>query len=356
MSLLGIVAVALVIVILFQISKAGEILGELGGEKKMVDANNRFQANMFLWVLIFGLIGIVWSAFHYSPMFLPEASSEHGVGIQNMYFWTLVSIVPIFFLTQILLFGFSYFYRRDDRKAAFYFPESNKLELIWSLIPAVVMVLLVTGGLRQWLKITGPIPEELAEEVLTIEATAQQFKWDIRYSGKDKKLGPRANRKMSADNPWGQDWTDPANQDDFIPTEVYLPVNRPVMVKINSLDVLHSFYLPHFKVKMDAVPGIPTQFWFTPTKTSAQMQLELDNPEFIYELACAELCGKAHYNMRKEVFVVEQDEFDAWMDKQESLYSQFAKPTKSAEVDTEKEEKSEKSEKEEDVEKTVSSL
>jgi len=355
MSFLGIAAITLVVIILFQISKAGEILGELGGEKESVDANNRFQANMFLGVLVFGLIGIVWSAVHYSPMFLPEASSEHGVGIQNMYFWTLVSIVPIFFLTQILLFGFSYFYRKDDRKTSFFFPESNKLELIWSLIPAVVMVLLVTGGLRQWLKITGPIPEERLEETLTIEATAQQFKWDIRYSGKDRKLGPRANRKMTAENPWGQDWSDPANQDDFIPTEIYLPVNKPVMVKINSLDVLHSFYLPHFKVKMDAVPGIPTQFWFIPTKTTAQMQLELDNPEFVYELACAELCGKAHFNMRKEVYVVEQDEFDAWAAEQESLYSKFVKPAKSAEADTQEQE-NEKNEKEEGIKKTVSSL
>ena len=319
MSLLGIAAIALIVVILLQISKAGEMLNELGSERKAEDTNNRLQASLFLGTLIFGLLAIIWSAFHYSPMFLPTPSSEHGVDIQRMYFWTLVSIVPIFFLTQILLFGFAYSYRRDDNRLSHYFPENNKLELIWSAIPAVVMVLLVTGGLRQWLKITGPIPEDKQEQVITIEATAQQFKWDIRYAGLDKKLGKKAVRDMSEENPWGQDWADAANQDDFVPTEVYLPVNKPIMVKINSLDVLHSFYLPHFKVKMDAVPGIPTQFWFTPTKTSVQMQQELDDPGFVYELACAELCGKAHFNMRKEVFIVTEDEFNTWMKEQKSL-------------------------------------
>ncbi len=351
MSLLGIAAIALVIVILFQISKAGEMLNELGNTKKAGDTNNRVQANLFLWTLIFGLLAIVWSAFHYSPMFLPEPSSEHGVGIQRMYFWTLVSIVPIFFITQILLFGFAYRYKRDETRLSHYFPENNKLELIWSAIPAVVMVLLVTGGLRQWLKITGPIPEDQQEEVITIEATAQQFKWDIRYAGPDRELGKKAVREMSDDNPWGQDWADAANKDDFVPTEIYLPVNKPVMVKINSLDVLHSFYLPHFKVKMDAVPGIPTQFWFTPTKTSAEMQNILDDPGFVYELACAELCGKAHFNMRKEVYIVTEDEFNAWMKEQKSLYSQFAAPQKNADVDTEQE-KDEKV----NVDKTVSAL
>ena len=126
---------------------------------------------------------------------------------------------------------------------------------------------------------------------------------------------------ISAENKLGQDWADDRNHDDFIADELHMQVGKPVLVKINSIDVLHSFFLPHFRVKMDAVPGIPTQFWFTPTKTTQQMRDETGNPDFVYELACAELCGQSHFNMRKVVVVEEEEEFKKWWAEQKVTYN-----------------------------------
>ena len=313
---LGLVIIALVLLIVFQLAKTNEMIVALKGEQEAMHSSNRFNANMFLLFLIFGMIGAVWSTFHYAPLYLPMPSSEHGVWIRNMFFWTLVATVPVFFLTHIALFWYSFKYRRDGTRTAYYFPGSNKLELIWTAIPAVVMILLVYEGLRSWYKITGPAPQEAT----VIEATGQQFFWTIRYGGEDNKIGKKSVKLIGGDNALGLDWEDQNNHDDFVADELHLKIGQPVLVRINAIDVLHSFYLPHFRVKMDAVPGIPTQFWFTPTKTTKQMREELNNPDFNYELACAELCGQAHFNMRKVVVVDDETDFNAWKAQQQPIY------------------------------------
>ena len=334
-SLFGILAIVLLVVILFQLSKATELIGDMEGEEIANARNNKLQAGLFLLTLIFGMVGIFWSAYYYSEffLFLKEPAAEHSALIKSMYYQTLFAIVPIFVFTHILLFAFAYKYKQDKTRLAKFYPDNGKLEMFWILVPAVVMIFLVYQGIVNWYKITGPAPEN----ALVIEATAQQFKWDIRYSGQDGKLGVKNVHLMDPENgnPWGQNWDDKSNMDDFFAADsIVLPVNRPIKVKINSLDVLHSFYLPEFNVKMDAVPGIPTQFVFTPTKTSAQRQEELGNPEFIYELACTELCGKAHFNMRREVYVVEPDVYDAWVKRQKPLYQTLkeAEETEAKEV------------------------
>lgn len=315
-TILGLFIIALVLLIVFQIARANELVASIRGEEAVMRSSNRFNAAMFLFFLIFGMIAAIWSTFHYAPKFLPVPSSEHGVWLRNMFFWTLVATVPVFFATHIALFVFSYQYKRDGSRKAFYFPGSNRLELIWTAIPAVVMILLVYEGMRNWYKITGPAPTEAT----VIEATGQQFFWTIRNGGADNKIGKKSVKLISGDNSLGLDWQDKDNQDDFISDELHLKVNQPVLVKISSIDVLHSFYLPHFRVKMDAVPGIPTQFWFTPTKTTNQMRQELNNPNFNYELACAELCGQAHFNMRKVVVVEDEADYNKWLSQQEPAY------------------------------------
>jgi cytochrome c oxidase subunit 2 len=199
------------------------------------------------------------------------------------------------------------------------------------------MTYLVIKGLLAWISVMADVHPD--DKYVEIEATGYQFAWHLRYPGPDGLLGTRDFKKISAENPLGQDWTDPKNYDDFHPDELWLPVGQKVRVRIIARDVLHSFFLPHFRVKMDAVPGLPTYFIFTPIKTTEEYRNELRNypeynipkdptdpdskmlwEEFNYELACAELCGKSHYSMRRIVRIVTEDEYKVWLAKQQSYY------------------------------------
>jgi cytochrome c oxidase subunit 2 len=151
-----------------------------------------------------------------------------------------------------------------------------------------------------------------------MEVMGYQFAWEARYPGKDGELGAFDFRKVEPTNQMGLDLDDRNSYDDFMPLEIYLPKGRAVEMKIRARDVLHSVHLPHFRQKMDAMPGMPTRLWFTPTKTTAEMREETGNPEFNYELACTEICGRGHFSMKKTVIVVEADEFDKWYAEQES--------------------------------------
>ncbi len=317
-TVLGIITIALVLIILFQISKASESIAILKDEEKAMEASNKVHAFLFMAFLIVGLIGSFYSAYWFKEAYLPFPSSEHGAWLRSMFQWTLVVTVPVFVITHIALFYFTFKYKKEKGRKSYYYSHNNKLELIWTVIPAIVMILLVYEGIRNWFKITGPAPTE----AIVVEATAQQFLWTIRYSGEDNELGVKNIRLIGPDNAVGQDWTDAANKDDFVANEIHLPIGKPVVFKLNALDVLHSFYLPHFRVKMDCVPGIPTQFWFTPTKTTAEMRKTF-GPDFNYELACAELCGAAHYNMRKVVIVETEEEYEAWLKEQQPTYKQL---------------------------------
>ncbi len=324
---IGIICIILVMAILFQIAKASELTSIIkGGEDEKLDAEGNYvlqegtpgenqgngNAIMSMIFVVGFLVLTVWSAWYYRGLYLPEPSSVHGMWIRNMFFWTLVATVPVFLITNFVLFYFAYKYRARKGHKAYHYAENNRLEVIWTVIPAIVMVLLVFEGMRSWLKITAPAPED----AIVIEATAQQFNWTLRYSGEDNDLGKKSVKYIDGENTLGQNWLDKPNYDDFITDTLFIPVNRPVQIKINSIDVLHSFYLPHFRVKMDAVPGIPTQFWFIPTKTTEDLRKLEDNPNFNYELACAELCGQAHFNMRKPVYVGTEAEYQAWLKRQ----------------------------------------
>lgn len=314
---LGLVAIILVLTILFQIARASDMLSALGGDEGSSDRNNKIQGTLFFLFMILGMVGAFWSAIYYAPLYLPVPSSEHGVWIRTMFQWTLVATVPVFVATHLVLGYFSFKYRGEKGKVGYYYPENHRLEMLWTVIPAVVMVVLVYEGMKNWYKIF----EDTPPDTMIVETTGQQFLWTFRYSGADNKLGRKTVALIDADNKLGQDWSDKHNHDDFIADELHLPLGKEVLVKINSIDVLHSFYLPHFRVKMDAVPGIPTQFKFKPTKTTQQMRDELGDPDFVYELACAELCGQSHFNMRKVVVVEEEEEYNKWLATQKSTYA-----------------------------------
>ncbi len=317
-TLLIFLVLVLVIVIVVQLARAGELLSIARGAKEgeVSAETNRALAYFMIAFLILGMIGGFWSVAYYKPLFLPAASSVHGVAIDELFNITLLFTGIVFIITQILVFWFAFRYRGGSGRKAYYFPHSNKLELIWTVVPSVVMTVLVIMGLRTWFHTLTPSQKPELE----VEAIAEQFNWTIRYAGKDGKLGKRHFEKISAENPLGIDWSDENSHDDFITAEIHLPVDKLVLFRLSAKDVLHSFFLPHFRVKMDCVPGIPTQFPFTPTETTEKKRNELNDPNFMFFLACAELCGVSHWNMRRNLFVETEEEFQKWADEQKPAY------------------------------------
>jgi cytochrome c oxidase subunit 2 len=334
-GVLAVIAVILIMVILVQIGKVVELSSQLKDEAKADAASYNWQGILLGLFLVVGFAAMTWSVFKYDEFFLPEAASEHGGMIDNMFMWTLVATGIVFIITHILLFWYAMKYRHKEGRKVKYYPDDNKLELIWTAVPAVVMFILVGMGLSKWYKITGPAPEGS----MIIEATGKQFEWIIRYPGNDGELGGKDFRMINlSNNILGQDWSDERNHDDFIAPEIHLIKGKPVIVKINAQDVLHNFYLPHFRTKLDAVPGMPTQLWFTPNLTTAEARDKYGNEEFNFELACAELCGKGHFSMKKIVIVETEEEYNAWLATQKSYYEQVGKGGQAAVEEVEAEE------------------
>lgn len=334
-------SILLLVIVILQISKLTDMYARIRGEEEVEERMNRNQARVMLLFMIGLLVFCILSAYwwkNYMMGYGPhKAASAHGASLDSLFNVTLLFTGIVFVLTHIALFYFAWKYKKVKGSKATHWSHNNTLEIVWSAIPAVVMTYLVIKGLLAWNTVMADIKP--GEEHMEIEATGYQFAWHLRYPGADGIIGTRDFKKISADNPLGQDWTDPHNFDDFHPDELWLPVGKKVRVRIIARDVLHNFYLPHFRVKMDAVPGLPTYFVFTPEKTTEQYRDELRNypeynvpkdpndpeskmlwEEFNYELACAELCGKSHYSMRRIVRVVTQAEYDAWLVKQQSYY------------------------------------
>jgi len=316
--LLIFIALALIVVIIVQIARAGELLSVVRGQQEgeVSAETNRALGYFMIAFLILGMIGGFWSVNYYMPQFLPTASSIHGVEIDGLFNITLLFTAIVFIITQILLFWFAFKYRGGKGRTAYYYPHNVKLEVVWTSVPAIVMTVLVIMGMKTWF---GTLTRTQKPD-LEVEAIAEQFQWTIRYPGDDGKLGRRNFELITPENPLGIDWKDENSHDDFITTEIHLPVDKHVLFRLASKDVLHSFFLPHFRVKMDCVPGIPTQFPFTPTETTEEKRNALNDPKFMYFLACAELCGISHWNMRRDLYVVTEEEYLQWAEQQKPAY------------------------------------
>lgn len=315
-----IVLILLVFIIIYQIGKAGEYAAVLREEAKSKAATNRTIAWLLVAFFILGMYGIWKCNELFEGKLLPPSASEQGVNYDMMFTVTLIVTGIVFFATQTVLFWFAFRYQSTEKRTAFYYPHNNKLEIIWTTIPAIAMAALVAIGLRNWLNVTSEAPKDAN----IVEVVGKQFNWLIRYPGKDGVLGKRDFRKINdATNILGLDWNDKDNLDDIIAQngELHLVVNKPVKLIIGSRDVIHDVGLPHFRMKMDAVPGIVTSMWFTPRFTTTQMKEMTHNPDFVYEISCDQMCGKGHYSMRGTVIVETQAEYDAWMAKQQSYYA-----------------------------------
>ena len=318
MSLLIAVGIALVLLILYMVFRIGNLVGLVKG-RKSEESENGIHGFLFMVFLVVGMVGFFWYSYaHFDSYVLPVAS-EHGAITDSLFWITMIITIVAFGLISVVMFWFTYKYRYNAGRRASFFPDNDKLEIIWTVIPAIVLALLIFRGLSVWTDITSPA----SEEAEVIELVGQQFAWTARYPGvKDNQLGAVNYKLIDAVNEFGLDLTDKNAYDDFKSLELHLPKGKEVLLMIRAKDVLHSVFLPHFRVKMDAVPGMNTSFKFIPTKSTQDMRKETGNPNFNYELACTEICGQGHFSMRFLVVVDEPEDFEKWKAGQEPWLKQ----------------------------------
>ena len=319
-QILLIAIVVMIFIVIFQIAKASEYVSVLKGEEKARKQTNKINAFLLISFLILGLVGVWWcnDMFYGKTLFVQGAASEMGQKIDLMLYITIAVTGVVFVITQILLFWFAFKYQENDERKAFYFPHNTKLELLWTTVPAIFLTVLVVFGLKYWFKITSDAPKD----AVVVEVTGHQFAWDFRYPGADNILGKKNYKLSKGANNLGVDFNDPASLDDIhVTSTMHIPVNRPVKFVINAQDVIHYVGLPHFRMKMDAVPGIPTTMWFTPIYTTEQMKERTGNPNFVYEISCDQICGKSHFSMRGMIIVESEADYKMWLSTQKSEYA-----------------------------------
>ena len=326
-----IVALAIVFIVLtiLVMSKTQTLLKGVKAEteqnEEVVDGANNINAIGLFVFWILSVIGMVWSFLYAKKDFLiafgdiPSASSLHGKETDYWFWFGMAVVTASFILVNTVLFYFPLKYRYNKNRKAHFYPHNNTLEIVWTLVPAVIMAGLVFTGLRVWNKVMSDAPKD-AE---IIEIMGKQFGWQVRYGGVENgKLG-NYNYKLIDDvagNQFGIDFTDENSFDDFTnSSELHIPKGKPVLLKIRARDVLHSVFIPHMRVKMDAVPGMPTKFWFIADKSTADMKAELGNPDFKYEIACTEVCGRSHFAMRLILVVDEPADYEKWKKEQKSF-------------------------------------
>ncbi len=327
---LSIAVILLILLVIFQISKASEYVAVLRGKDKAFKQSNKVNGFLMITFLVLGLIGVYWC----NKILYPKtnlhlgSSSIEGQQVDNILWITIYLTGAVFLITQILLFWFAFKYQYKEGQKAYFYPHNSKLEIVWTTVPTIVLAVLIVFGLRSWALFTGDAPKN----AMQIEVTGKQFGWIFRYPGKDGVFGKKYFKNIDdANNPLGLIWkdsaamgqkADPAAKDDIIAqSTVYIVKNKPVKFIINSRDVIHDFGLTWFRMKMDAVPGTPTTMWFTPKYTTKEMIERTGNPNFAYEVSCDQLCGNGHYSMKGTIMVVTQAEYDAWLATQASAYA-----------------------------------
>lgn len=340
-SLLIIVVLVLISIAVWQLVKIFDLtqVGTQSDDSQVAsDADNNVNGYLMFAFLGFIYIFTIYGLYKWGHLVLGTPASEHGAEVDMLM---NISMALIFFVqtfTQALLHYFSFKYRGKKGAKALFFADNNKLELLWTGIPVVVLFGLILYGLYAWNTIMF-VPED--EEVMVVELYAKQFGWEARYSGKDNTLGKSNVRYIQGINTLGIDATDPNAQDDIVVNELHLPKGKKVLFKIRSQDVLHSAYMPHFRAQMNCVPGMVTQFAFTPIITTAEMRQDpaivekvntinqirakksevlkakgeegLEPYTFDYLLLCNKICGASHYNMQMKIVVESADEFKNWL-------------------------------------------
>ena len=312
------------------------------------DKDNNLQGYLMFGFLIFIYLLTALTFWFWYGTLLPESASEHGQDIDNLMLITMILLFVAGILTQALLHYFAFIYRGNVNRRATFYADNDKLEFIWTIIPVITLAGLIIYGLFTW---TDIMNVDRDDDPLIVELYAQQFNWRARYGGNDNTLGDANVRLIEGKNILGVDQADPNGHDDKVVTEVHLPVGRKVLFKIRSQDVLHSAYMPHFRAQMNCVPGMITQFAFTPTITTEEMRQDdymikkvqnineirvkeskklvaigdepLEPYEFDYMILCNKICGVSHYNMQMKIVVESEEDYNAWLAEQPTLAEQL---------------------------------
>jgi len=284
-------------------------------------AGNTIQA-VLLFVFLIGFLAFTYYSYAvWGSWAWREAVTEHGKDIDRMFIITTVIITIVLVLVHILLMTFSFIYRMRAKRTAYYYPHNDAIERLWTIVPAVVLTVLVLFGFFTWRSITN-IPEDLKKSALQIEVLGEQFQWTVRYPGNDGQIGKRNYKLTTPTNSYGIDFNDKSSWDDVKGDEIVIPVNKPVRFHIMSKDIIHSFYIPDFRVQINAVPGMTNYFQFTPTVTTEEMRDRQNDPAYDYYMLCAKICGSSHYNMKKKVIVVSEAEYKEWLSKQAKFFTE----------------------------------
>ena len=365
--------VLVAIIFIAQVVRVFEISNFITKTKNEVsDQSNHINGILLLLAGIGLLIFFFWQRAEWMDQTLQISASEHGPIIDSLWDTTMGLIIVVFLILTPMLFGIAFFYRGKEDNTASYITHNNKLEFFWTAIPAVVLLALISYGLAVW----GKIVNQDISDAMVIEIYAKQFNWTARYAGEDNQLGRADVRFVGGKNELGVISTTThktqveaidakisnlnnelnnsdnsaekkllskriqklenkkktlmtyfvttsmdqllSAEDDIVTKELHLPVGKKVLFKFRSQDVLHSAYLPHFRVQMNCVPGTTTQFAFTPTITTSDMKKELDDESFEYVMLCNKICGAAHYNMQMKVVVETEEEYNKWIAEQQS--------------------------------------
>jgi cytochrome c oxidase subunit 2 len=350
-SLLVIIVLVLLSIALWQLTKIFD-LTQVGKESDSTqvanDGDNNTQGYLMFGFLAFIYIFTIYGLIKWGGLVLHTPASEHGALVDNLMNITWVLIFTVQAITQVLLHYFAFKYRGKKDQKALYFADNNKLEVIWSSIPAIVLAGLILYGLYAW---TNIMFIDKDEEVIEIELYAQQFKWTARYAGEDNVLGKANVRYIEGVNVLGVDLSDQNAQDDKVVTELHIPKGKKVHFKMRSQDVLHSAYMPHFRAQMNCVPGMVTEFAFTPIYTTNEMRdmpfmqekvaninairnkksidlvanggTALDPYTFDYLLLCNKICGASHYNMQMKIVVDTPQEYKKWLQEKPTLAAEI---------------------------------
>ena len=372
-ELLIIVAIVVAVIAIAQVVRIFELTNKIKGikESDITDKDNDTQGKLLLTFGILFIASFFVMTAKWNHLLLPISASEHGVQIDFLMDLSMGLIFIVFLITQPILFYFSYKYRgRKDRKATF-ISHNDKAEIIWTIVPAVVLTVLIVYGLQTWSNI---MDRSDLDDAVVVEVYGKQFDWTVRYAGADNNLGAAnvrfigglntvgvisesayAKQMVGLDNNIAKAHVQmseelnankrvkiearlakmeskkstlttlvsitakdilAAAEDDVIVKELHLPVNKTVHLKFRSQDIIHSAYLPHFRVQMNCVPGMNTDFVFKPTITTEEMRVETANEEFEYVLLCNKICGAAHYNMQLKVIVESEEDYNKWIAEQ----------------------------------------